>query len=321
MAKVTDLSLEAGRALGRSYGLGISQIEPLEAGSVNSNFCVRVADGERLFLRIYEEQSRDGAEQELVLLEQLLASGVPTTKPLQRLDGGMLSAHLGKPLAIFGWVEGEILCQERVTSDVCERVGEALAGVHLAKGCTPGPGRFRVADLGLRLARIEREASPVLARAAQEIRDRLDAYAARRDASVPSGLIHGDLFRDNVLWQAGHIRALIDFESASRGPYVYDLMVTVLAWCYAGAFRPELARSLLGAYHRRRPLGRAEVAALPVEAGIGALRFATTRITDYSMRTAACGTPLRDYRRFLARLEAIEHGALDATFAALRDPG
>jgi homoserine kinase type II len=134
---------------------------------------------------------------------------------------------------------------------------------------------------------------------------------------VPTGVIHGDLFRDNVLFQGDDIAALLDFESASHGPLVFDLMVTILAWCYREAFDAALVHALLSAYVRRRPLERAERAALPVEGALACLRFATTRITDFSMRAPAGTPPLRDYRRFLARLEALEHGMLDPHLAAL----
>jgi homoserine kinase type II len=93
--------------------------------------------------------------------------------------------------------------------------------------------------------------------------------------------------------------------------------VTIHAWCYGDSFRPDLVGSLLGAYHAVRPLESVELAALPIEGAIAALRFATTRITDFSMRTPPGQRPLRDYRRFLARLEALEQGMLTPHLAGL----
>jgi homoserine kinase type II len=127
-------------------------------------------------------------------------------------------------------------------------------------------------------------------------------------------VIHGDLFRDNVLWNGSELSALLDFESASHGPFVYDVLVTMAAWCYRDAFDVGLARGLAEGYETERPLEPREKHALRVEGALGMLRFATTRITDFSLRVPKGAKPVRDYRRFLARLSFIEAGALDGVF-------
>ncbi|HEY6559507.1 MAG TPA: homoserine kinase [Polyangiaceae bacterium] len=317
MALLTPLEPGAARAILSLYGVSLAELEALHAGSVNSNFRVRDASGTTFFLRLYEEQDAEGAAREVALLRRLHAASVPSALPRQRRDGMWLAEHAGKPVALFEWVDGTIVCQKEVTVEHCARIGAALARVHLSGGSALSEGRFRVEDLQRRLDSVEESAAPELVAAAREIRDALRAYAARRDGALPKGLIHGDLFRDNVLWRGKEIAALLDFESASQGPFVYDVMVTLLAWCYGSAFERELAQSLLVAYHRVRPLVAAELAALRVEGGIAALRFATTRITDFSLRAPKDQPPLRDYRRFLQRRAELEAGALDAVISAL----
>jgi homoserine kinase type II len=121
---------------------------------------------------------------------------------------------------------------------------------------------------------------------------------------VPAGVIHGDLFRDNVLWRGGRIVALLDFESAAEGLLAYDLVVTVLAWTYGDRFDPDLVRALLEGYRSVRPLHPGEEATLPRLARRAATRFVVTRITDFFVRGAATGVQ-KDYRRFVARRDAI----------------
>jgi homoserine kinase type II len=142
------------------------------------------------------------------------------------------------------------------------------------------------------------------------IRSKLQHYLRLRDSSLPSGIIHGDLFRDNVLWANGAIASLLDFESASRGTFVYDLMVCIEAWCFTERFETARVAALLSGYQRKRPLSPAEIQALETEGALVALRFATTRITDFSLRAAPGEKPKRDYRRFIERLSQIEAGAL-----------
>jgi homoserine kinase type II len=209
-----------------------------------------------------------------------------------------------------------VLCQARVTSEHCRHVGSSLAKVHLASPFLPrlGPGRFGPADLLARLARVKESGRSELIPDAERIAESLERYRAERDPELPSGVVHGDLFRDNVLWLRGQLVALLDFESAFHGPFVYDVLVTIAAWCYRDAFDLELARALAAGYQSERPLAPRELRALRVEGALGMLRFSTTRITDYSLRVPAAEKPVRDYRRFLARLSAIEDGVLDSVF-------
>ncbi|HLV65367.1 MAG TPA: homoserine kinase [Polyangiaceae bacterium] len=319
MALLTPLPLDEARALGAAYGLEIASIEPLALGSVNSNFRLIAESGETYFARLYEEQPFSGAEAELHLLGALAAEGVPVAGPLETRDGRGVLVHRGKPFAIFPWVEGDWLCLRSVEEHHCRAVGESLARVHLA---TPrvgplSPGRFRPEDMLARLEALPREATERLEPNIARIRERYAVYRARRDASLPAGICHGDLFRDNVLFRGDRIAALLDFESVSWGSFVYDVAVTVLAWCYRDALVPELARALGRGYAEVRRPSAAELAALDVEAALACLRFATTRITDFELRRAPDAPPGRDYRRFLQRLDAVERGALEPLRDAL----
>lgn len=319
VAFLTDLPFDAAHALFTQFDLRLASIEAFPGGSVNSNFRARTSDGASFFLRIYEEQPVAGAEAEAVLLDELALAGVPVAAPLRDARGRAVTTYAGKPVAICPWVSGDILCHARVTPAHCRSVGEALARVHLAspKLSAIAAGRFGVKNLLQRLEDIERRAPEELVRAARLIRSEVETADRQRDPGLPSGLIHGDLFRDNVLWNESRIAALLDFESASRGPFLYDLLVCVLAWCYGEAFLPERVTALLSGYQALRPLTPAELRALPVEATLACLRFATTRITDFSLRAPEGQPPKRDFRRFLARLEAIRGGGLDGAFAEI----
>ena len=295
-------------------------IEPLKAGSVNSNFALTAADGGRYFARLYEEQGREGALAELRLVGALGDAGVPVVRCLSRADGAGVGDFDGKSFAVFPWLDGEILCQKRVTADACRKLAAALARVHLTTPLVarPSEGRFRIPDLRGRLERVEQSGRSEFASDVALIRERFTHYeAARRELSAPHGVIHSDLFRDNVLWtKDGELLALLDFESACYGAFAYDVMVTIAAWCYGQSFDLELVEAFLAGYHAVRPITGAEVAALKVEGAVGCLRFATTRITDFSLRAEPGQPPVRDYRRFLARLSAIESGVLDGAIAA-----
>lgn len=309
------MTLAEARAIGAAYALDVVAVQALSAGSVNSNFSVHERSGERFFLRVYEEQDETGAANELQMIRELAGLGVPTPAPRERSAGGYVGQHLGKPVGVHRWVHGDSLCAARVTPPVARRLGHALARVHRCSSALSRvpDGRFGIPGLMRRLETVD-GANRGFAEHTALIRQRLGRYSTAA-TPLPEGLIHGDLFRDNVLWQTGdgqyELAALLDFESASRGVFVYDVMVCVHAWCYGSAFDLGLVRALLSGYHEVRPLTPGEVLAMPSQGALAALRFATTRLTDFSLRAPPGVQPVRDYRRFLARLEALEGGALD----------
>jgi homoserine kinase type II len=178
-------------------------------------------------------------------------------------------------------------------------------------------GRFRPEDMLARLDRVEREGPAELLPHVAEIRAHYARYLPRRAPNLPRGVCHGDLFRDNVLWQGAELSALLDFESAAWGSFSYDLMVTALAWCYLDTLLIDNVRALFAGYAGVRALSSLERAALEVEGALGCLRFATTRITDFELRAAPGATPARDFRRFLRRLTAIEQGAFEPAWSSL----
>ena len=308
MALLTPLTLEDARRLGSLYGLAVHGVRGIPAGSVNSNFELALEGGGRALLRVYEEQDAAAAAREAILLDHLAARGVPTPRPLPLAGGGFVAEHAHKPVAAFPWIEGEILCQRRVTPAAARQVGAALARVHAAgDGCRESsPGRFGPRELGARTASLEAAAlAPELARDVRYLAQRLADLGPRWAGSARPGLIHGDLFRDNVLWSGGDIAALLDFESASLGNRAFDLAVTVLAWSWGDDLDAALAAAMAAGYSEVRALSTEEREDLHVQTQCAALRFAITRITDFELRPAGSGVH-KDYRRFLGRLRTVE---------------
>ena len=319
MATFTAISERDAQAFVAQFELGrCVGVTPIPAGSVNSNFVLDVEkEGarRRFFLRVFEEQGVEGARYDAALLAHLSKRGVPTPEPCVRPDGEPLAMLGDKPVAMFPFVEGVHTCQRAVDAARTRSLGRALATMHLAGNDFPirRAGRFTLDDLRARLPKIAGASDPTLAAMAPEIARKLDEHVARRSTSLPTGVVHGDLFRDNVLFRRaegeGHddIVALLDFESASDGAFAYDLAVTILAWCFGDALDVSLARSLIDGYASVRPLETNEREGLRTELAIAALRFTTTRITDYAMPRAGVGERvIKDWRRFWARLEAVE---------------
>lgn len=327
MAILTRLSPDDAAGLAREFGVLATRFTPIEAGSVNTNGRIETGDGKTYFLRVYEEQTETTAVHEADLLRALAAADVPTPVPLPRIDGlGYIAAFQGKPVAVFPFVPGRISCQKSVTEDRARAVGGALARVHDAGanilasdlGRHVGEGRFGRSALLARLAGLQgAKLDDDVARARDRLTDLLEPESSRDRGEI--GFIHGDLFRDNVLFgpvvfddplfdEALHAPAgsvtLLDFESASRGPIAFDLAVTLLAWCFGDTLDLALGAAMVGGYLAVRGLDQRTRAALHDEALFACARFATTRITDFELRPPGSGV-YKDFRRWLAREQAL----------------
>ena len=304
VAVYTPLSLADADRLTRAHGLGAARrVEGVPAGSVNSNFLIE-AD-RRVFARIYEEQDTDGVAYEWELLEHLEAAHLPVPVRLRGPAPGALRVS-GKPTALFELMGGEEVCQRMVDAPRAAAVGSLLARAHRAgEGfARRREGRFTRADVRVRLEGIRALDREELRRATARLGEVLDEVDAGWDPTLPSGVVHGDLFRDNVRWSGPSVVGVLDWESASDGVLLYDLAVAILAWCFDDVLRWDLARAMTTAYSDARPLRTAERAQLRNVLLQAAARFTVTRITDYHLRDGAAQVK-KDWRRFEARLEAV----------------
>ncbi len=330
MGVFTRLSDRDVSRLATEFDLGrVTAHRTIAAGTINSNFCVDTTTG-RWFVRVNEGKSEDDVAWEARLVEALAAGGVPTPVPRTARDGRRYAAHAGlggtKWVSAFPWTPGHHLAPDEVTPETAHRLGDALATLH-AVGLELPPAWRRTsiydhAHLVARFASFEGSTDPVLAPAIAVIRDELaglEAARATREAAT-RGIIHGDLFRDNVLWDGGAVAAILDFEQASGGSLAYDLAVCLNDWCWAprgtaGAFQRELVAALCTGYRERRALPPADRAALLIEVRAAAVRFTITRITDVYLANVT--NPEKDFRAFLARVEAWAGPALGQLSALL----
>lgn len=320
MGTFTVLSDDELSALASEFSLGtVQSSRTIEAGTINSNFALETERG-RFFLRVNEGKSEDDVAWEARLVGALADAGVATPKPVAARDGRLYAAVPGAPTkfaSAFPWRPGAHLHGGDVTPLHAEHFGRALATLHVAGLALPTAWRrtsiYDHGHLVKRFERIEREDDAELAHAQRVLRDELLVIAAAKPIreAATQGIIHGDLFRDNVLWDGDRISAILDFEQASGGSLPYDIAVCINDWCWderAGAPRTDLAAMLLRGYTEVRPLTDGDRAAIPIEVRASAMRFTITRITDVYLAKVA--NPLKDFRAFLTRVETWRGPAL-----------
>lgn len=266
------------------YDIGrLTSFAGIAEGIENSNFLVRTTAGTYV-LTLYEKRvARADLPFFVRLMDHLAARGIRCPVPVKGRDGDALRELNGRPACIVTFLEG--LWPRRVQPFHCAAVGRALAELHEA-------GRSfamrRDNDLSLdgwrRLAAATRDRAdtvkPGLARA---IDDELDWLGAGWPAGLPEGVIHADLFPDNVFFLGEALSGLIDFYFACTDLLAYDVAVCLNAWCFEpdGSFNLTKGKALLTGYAARRALAAEEVAALPTLCRGSALRFLMTRLYDW----------------------------------------
>lgn len=321
MATFTRLDDADALAIASAFALGVPRgLRAIAAGTINSNFALDTDRG-RWFIRVNEGKRAADVAWEAALVVDLAAAGVPTPVPRPAGDGRRFLEHRGLLISAFAWHTGHHRAATEVSALDATAIGQVLADLHVAASARPRAtwrdGIYQFADIVRRFEGFRDSPDPALAGAIAVLGDELAWLGTRAAvrAAATHGVIHGDLFRDNVLWDGDRLVAILDFEQASRGSFVYDLAVTINDWCWHDGPRVDLAEAMIAGYERRRPLGDADRAALPVELRAAAARFTVTRITDVHLRQV--DNPDKDFRAFLARLEAWRRGGLGRLFSVV----
>jgi homoserine kinase type II len=305
MAVYTDVPREALNAFVAEYDLGAPvALRGIAEGVENSNFLLETERG-RYILTIYEKRV-DPADLPffLGLMEHLARHGLPCPLPVHARDGRALCRLLGKPAAIVSFLEGT--WPRRITVERCAALGEALAALHLAAADFTLHRANALSLAGWRslFEGCRGKADAVEPGLDAEIAAELADLARRWPRDLPAGVIHADLFPDNVFFAGDEVTGIIDFYFACNDLLAYDIAICLNAWCFEldGSFNLTKAKALLHGYRRRRPLEPAEVAALPVLARGSALRFLMTRLYDWLHQVEGALVKPKDPREYLRKL-------------------
>ena len=261
------------------YSIGRAErLEGIAAGVQNSNFFVTTTLG-RYVLTIFESIPRAELPYYLYLMAHLAHHGLPVPAPVANQHNEYLGTLCERPAALVARLNGRSVMEPEPRH--CSRVGAMLAGLHRA-GQSYGRKQANPRGADWRTRTAERVASHLLADEQRLLATELAFQAAQDYDDLPRGVVHADLFRDNVLWDGDFIGGVIDFYFAGEDALLYDLAVTVNDWCLLPDRSLDRARTaaLLAAYHAERPFTAAEQTAWPAMLRAAALRFWLSRAED-----------------------------------------
>lgn len=284
MAVYTHVDDEELIAFLATYDLGdLLSCKGIAEGVENSNYYLHAGAGS-FILTLYEKRV---AETDLPfflgLLEHLATRGVTCPQPVRNRAGQALGRLAGRPAVIVTFLDGYSIHHPEPAH--CAALGEALARLHIAGDGFQMRRRNALSVGGWRplFAPAAARADEVAAGLRDLVESELDHLERHWPRGLPSGVIHADLFPDNVFFLGDRISGLIDFYFACTDAYAYDLAICLNAWCFDAqhVYRPENGVALLDAYRRLRPLGSDEIEAFPLLARGAALRFLLTRYVDW----------------------------------------
>ena len=240
----------------------------------------------------------------LGLMDHLAARGITCPLPVHDANGQALGELAGRPAALITFLEG--IWPRHPTAMHCAAVGEVLAKFHLAGD---GFTLKRANALGLAgwaplFQRFEQQADSIVPGLRARIADELAHLTAHWPRSLPQGVIHADLFQDNVFFLGNELSGVIDFYFACNDALAYDVAICLNAWCFEPdyAFNVTKGRALLRAYEEVRPLTGPERLAMPILARGAALRFLLTRSYDWLNRSKDALVKPHDPIAYLRRL-------------------
>ena len=292
----------------KNYDLGtLTELKGIAAGIENTNYFVSTTHG-RYVLTLFEKLTRNELPFYLNLMAHLSSHGLPCPKPIANLQNELLGELNAKPAAIVSCLEGQPVTEPGPVH--CARVGEVLAEMHLAGRTYQGHlDNLRGAKWWTACAP---ETYPFLKPEDEELlKSEIRFQAAQKREGLPHGVVHADLFRDNVLFDGDRVGGFIDFYFACVDCFVYDVAITVNDWCVdADATLDGVrAQALLKAYMSVRPFTDQEHAAWPWMLRASALRFWVSRLYDFHLPRPGELTHRHDPERFRRILSNHRAGA------------
>ena len=284
MAVYTDVAAEDLAGFIAGYDLGeLLSYKGIAEGVENSNFLLHTGAG-HFILTLYEKRvAASDLPFFLALIEHLASRGIVCPQPVKNRKGKTLGLVAGRPAAIVTFLDGMWI--RRPDARHCAAVGEALAKLHLAGADfhSTRPNALSLEGWRSLYAHCYGRADEVQPGLANTIERELAALEKVWPRALPQGVIHADLFPDNVFFLGDRLSGLIDFYFACTDTLAYDIAICLNAWCFESdySYNVTKGRALLQGYAKVRRMSDGELEAMPVLARGAALRFLLTRLVDW----------------------------------------
>ena len=283
MARYTTLSPTELAHIVAQYPIGTSlKLEEIPGGFGNSNFKLTTTDGEFL-LKICDEKDSAELNMQIALLQHLHQHAYPTVYPILTKDQKPLIHETFGSVMLYPFLQGE---EPLPSPNISTQLGEALAKLH----CIPpvaGLPRFAmgISQMHPFLKEVQ-DTEFAMHPFVGSLKSQLEEIEPLLNLPLPKGLLHGDLFLDNTLFDGEEMVAILDFEEGCYDTLLIDVGMTIIGCCYTSdhQLNLEAARRFLDAYNTMRPLTESEWKHLDCFVHYAALSIAFWRFRQFNIR-------------------------------------
>ena len=284
MGVYTDVTQDELERFIAKFAIGdIVTFTAIPQGIENSNFLLVTTIG-KFVVTIYERRVDPNDLPFFIGLMHFLSdNGFHCPRPLPNKKGEYLQTLAGKPAAVVSFLNGD--SPRKITSAHCKKLGSAMAKMHLIASKYPlsRQNNLALSAWSKDFSKLRTQSDELKPGLSEWIQSELTSLRGSWPTNLPTGIIHGDLFPDNVFFLPNGVPAFIDFYFSCNDAYAFDIAICLNAWCFDNnqQFDRYFSQSLFDGYRSVRPLSRAELVAMPLLARGAAMRFLITRLYDW----------------------------------------
>lgn len=306
MAVYVHITAEQFRHILSHYAIGeLLSFKGITEGIENTNYKIETTHGSYIVTLYGKRVNPQHLPFYLGFMEHLAQHTIPCPTPIHTKKGELVHTHEGQALTIVSFLAGASV--RSIQNQHCATLGEMLGKIHTASASFTAPIHKNPLDMHYwqkSFDACESAMDGVNPHLRTAVKEGMQRVYKEWPTTLPVGVIHADLFPDNVLWQEQSISGMIDFYAACHDLFVYDLAICMNSWCFENTheFNVTKARAMLQGYCKARNLTAAERNALPIIAVGAALRFLCSRLYDYVHRVEGAVVITKDPIEYLNKL-------------------
>ena len=285
MAVYTQISIDELNLFLSKYNIDkINEFSGIKGGTSNSNYLL-TADNRKFILTIFEERTnQENLPFYFDLMNHLNAHDIKCPEVIKDKQGNFSNSIKQKHAVITSFLTGSSL--EKIKPIHCSNLGLTIAKMHNAseKLNIKRENELGFDKLGIIIEKLKTYKKHIDDEKLKFIEDEFLFLSREINKDLPSGIIHADLFPDNIFFEENNLTGIIDFYFSCNDFYAYEIAICLNAWCFEDSnneFNPTKAKYLLGSYNQERKFSNEEVEALPLLARASALRYLLTRLLDF----------------------------------------
>ena len=285
MAVYTQISIDELNLFLSKYNIDkINEFSGIKGGTSNSNYLL-TADNKKFILTIFEERTnQENLPFYFDLMNHLNAHDIKCPEVIKDKQGNFSNSIKQKHAVITSFLTGSSL--EKIKPIHCSNLGLTIAKMHNAseKLNIKRENELGFDKLDIIIEKLKTDKKHIDDEKLKFIEDEFLFLSREISKDLPSGIIHADLFPDNIFFEENNLTGIIDFYFSCNDFYAYEIAICLNAWCFEDSnneFNPTKAKYLLGSYNQERKFSNEEVEALPLLARASALRYLLTRLLDF----------------------------------------